>query len=152
MRSRLALALALLGTFLINVMTVSGQDVDGFNVWTPAELAQTGRPWVEYGNHRVLPAIRRVQSGGGELHKTEADLFVVQAGDATLTVGGELVDAKAVEESERGNGHRRPWRNVQEIDGRCDRAHSGECSASDAAGAWTADHLFRAQDPSDAMR
>ena len=36
----------------------------------------------------------REGSGEAEYHATQADVFVVQSGEATLVVGGELVDGK----------------------------------------------------------
>jgi len=38
--------------------------------------------------------IHREVSGEAELHETQADLFVVQTGDATIIVGGTVVDPK----------------------------------------------------------
>lgn len=37
---------------------------------------------------------RRAKSGAAELHKTKADLFIIEQGSATLVFGGTLVDPK----------------------------------------------------------
>ena len=36
----------------------------------------------------------REGSGEAELHETQADVFVVQSGEATLVIGGTVVDPK----------------------------------------------------------
>ena len=47
----------------------------------------------KYGTHAVSIAHREA-SGEAELHETQADLFIVQSGAATLKVGGAMVDGK----------------------------------------------------------
>ena len=47
----------------------------------------------QFGNHRTMIA-HREGSGQAELHDTEADLFVVQSGTATLVTGGKIAGAK----------------------------------------------------------
>ena len=47
----------------------------------------------EFGNHYVL-VVHRLANGPAESHEAETDFYVVQAGEATLHVGGEIVDAK----------------------------------------------------------
>ena len=75
--------------------------------WTSAELKGVGKTiagklagkhvggqsLAEYGNHRTSMSYRDAD-GEGELHVNVADLFVVQSGEATVVVGGEVVDAK----------------------------------------------------------
>jgi len=46
-----------------------------------------------YGNHS-LSVIHREGSGEAELHETQADIFIVQSGEATLVVGGTVVEPK----------------------------------------------------------
>jgi len=46
-----------------------------------------------YGNH-VLIVLHREGTGEAEFHKTQADTMVVQSGEASIIVGGTLVDAK----------------------------------------------------------
>ena len=52
-----------------------------------------GQPLAEYGNHRASMSYRDAD-GEGELHVNVADLFVVQSGEATVVVGGEVVNPK----------------------------------------------------------
>jgi mannose-6-phosphate isomerase-like protein (cupin superfamily) len=51
------------------------------------------QPLGRFGNH--LASIgHREGDGEAELHETQADFFVVQSGNATLVVGGDVVDGK----------------------------------------------------------
>jgi len=84
-------------------------DPPGFAIWTASELrAHAGQlrqkmgaektateTLADYGNYRTMLSHREV-SGGAELHEKMADLFVVEEGEATLVVGGEIVDRKTV--------------------------------------------------------
>ena len=47
----------------------------------------------KFGNHSVMVA-HREGDGQAELHQTQADVFFVQSGEATLVVGGTVVDPK----------------------------------------------------------
>ena len=47
----------------------------------------------EYGNHYTMVA-HREGNGEAEFHENDADLFVVESGSATLTVGGKVVNPK----------------------------------------------------------
>ncbi len=47
----------------------------------------------KFGNHSVLIA-HREGSGEAEVHETQADIFIVEEGRATLVYGGQIVDAK----------------------------------------------------------
>ena len=81
-------------------------DPPGFSLWKSAELkgfAKTLAPKMNdkkvatqtianYGNYSFMVA-HREGSGEAEYHEKQADVFVVQSGEATLVVGGELVDA-----------------------------------------------------------
>ena len=44
----------------------------------------------QFGNHSVMIAYRE-GSGEAELHEIQADVFVIQAGQATLIVGGSII-------------------------------------------------------------
>lgn len=46
-----------------------------------------------WGNHNAMIA-HREGDGQAELHETMSDFFVVQSGEATLVVGGSVVDGK----------------------------------------------------------
>jgi mannose-6-phosphate isomerase-like protein (cupin superfamily) len=79
----------------------------GFGHWTSGELqgfAKTlgpkinaqkiaTQPLASYGNHNFLIA-HREGSGEAELHETQNDVMVVESGEATLVVGGTVVDPR----------------------------------------------------------
>jgi mannose-6-phosphate isomerase-like protein (cupin superfamily) len=44
-----------------------------------------------YGNHYLMVA-ERGQTGSSELHEHEADIFVVESGNATIITGGKIVN------------------------------------------------------------
>lgn len=80
---------------------------EGFVVWPASELKAYGRKLAPkmnagkvaaerlatFGNHLAMIA-HREGDGEAELHETQADVFVVQAGEATLVVGGDMVGGK----------------------------------------------------------
>lgn len=47
-----------------------------------------------YGNHYTMLA-QREATGSAEVHEHEADLFVIQGGEATLVTGGKVVNGRA---------------------------------------------------------
>jgi mannose-6-phosphate isomerase-like protein (cupin superfamily) len=79
----------------------------GFEIWTGAQLrgfTKTLAPKMnaqkvatqqlgKWGNHLVMVA-HREGPGEAELHETQADIFIVQSGEATLKVGGTVVSPK----------------------------------------------------------
>jgi mannose-6-phosphate isomerase-like protein (cupin superfamily) len=85
----------------------SAAEPAGFVVWKNADLKgyskslapkiNAGKVATErlatFGNHFAMVA-HREGDGEAELHETQADIFVVQSGAATLVVGGEMVDGK----------------------------------------------------------
>ena len=97
----LALALLLAG------FAMPAGDPPGFFLWKSAELkgfSKTLAPKMNekkvatqtvanFGNYSFMVA-HRGGSGEAEYHATQADIFFVQSGEATLIVGGELVDGK----------------------------------------------------------
>jgi mannose-6-phosphate isomerase-like protein (cupin superfamily) len=103
----LALALLLAG------FALPAGDPPGFYLWKSAELkgfAKTLAPKMSdkkvatetianHGNYSFMVA-HREGSGEAEYHATQADIFVVQSGEATLVVGGELVDGKTTAPNE----------------------------------------------------
>src|SRR5438128_2070511 len=80
-------------------------DPSGFAYWSSSDLkgmseklAAKGGKFAsqqleKFGNHYTMLAHREA-NGEAELHETEADLFVVESGKATLLVGGKMVDGK----------------------------------------------------------
>jgi len=103
----LALALLLAG------LALPAGDPPGFYLWKSAELkgfSKTLAPKINdkkvatqaianYGNYSFMVA-HREGSGEAEYHATQADVFVVESGEATLVVGGELVDGKTTAPNE----------------------------------------------------
>jgi len=91
----------------------------GFEHWTPADLQTlnktlsttaaadahraTTKPLSDFPNDLFMLA-RREADGQPELHETQADVFVVQSGSATLVVGGTLVNAETTAPHEKRNG------------------------------------------------
>src|SRR5207247_6583449 len=89
------------------VLPVIASEPDGYKYWSAADLkglAKTLSPKInaqkvaterlaDFGNHYILAA-HREGSGEAEFHETEADIFVVQSGTATLVVGGKLQNGK----------------------------------------------------------
>jgi len=79
----------------------------GFEHWSSGELqgfARTLGPKINaqkiatqalgsYGNHNFLIA-HREGSGEAELHETQNDVMVIESGEATLVVGGTVVEPK----------------------------------------------------------
>ena len=102
-----ALALAL------SAFAFSAGDPQGYSLWKSAELkgyAKTLAPKMSAqkvatqnltanGNYSFMVA-HREGSGEAEFHATQADIFFVQSGEATITIGGDLVDAKTTAPNE----------------------------------------------------
>jgi mannose-6-phosphate isomerase-like protein (cupin superfamily) len=88
-------------------------DPAGFGQWKGAEMKSYDKklaPKIDahkiaseslanYGNHNLM-IIHREGSGQAEWHEKQADLFVVQSGEATLVVGGTVVDPKTTQPDE----------------------------------------------------
>jgi mannose-6-phosphate isomerase-like protein (cupin superfamily) len=80
---------------------------EGAGHWTSAELRGFEKslalkmnaqkiatmPLAGYGNHSFLVA-HREGSGEAELHETQNDVMVVESGEATLVVGGTVVNPR----------------------------------------------------------
>ena len=87
----------------------AGSERKGFELWNSSELnaletqlsarldAQkfAGQGLGTFGNHSFMLA-HREGNGQAELHQTQNDVFLVQSGQATLVVGGTLVEPKTV--------------------------------------------------------
>ena len=60
----------------------------------------------DFGNH-LLEISHRDKDGRAELHKTKADVMVIQSGTATLVFGGEVIDPTPTAPNEiKGSGIR----------------------------------------------
>ncbi len=98
---------------------------------------------VRYGNHYTMLAYREA-TGSSEVHEHEADIFVVESGEATIVTGGKVVDphtekpgeirGKSIEGGERHQlGDRRHY------------PHSGGDPASASDRERKAVHLLRGE-------
>ena len=91
----------------------------GFEHWTAADLQvvnktlaakaagdshrAASKPLSDFPNELFMLAHREAD-GQPELHETQADVFVVESGSATLVVGGTLVNAETTAPHEKRNG------------------------------------------------
>src|SRR5690349_17210563 len=87
----------------------AGSERKGFELWKSSELraletqlsarldAQkfAAQGLGTFGNHSFMLA-HREGNGQAELHQTQNDVFLVQSGQATLVVGGTVVEPKTV--------------------------------------------------------
>ena len=93
---------------VVSAASLLAADPSGLGLWKNAELkslekklaskmdqkkSPASEALANYGNHSIS-VIHREMSGEAELHETQADLFVVQTGDATIIVGGTMLDPK----------------------------------------------------------
>jgi mannose-6-phosphate isomerase-like protein (cupin superfamily) len=86
---------------------LAAADPTDFAIWKGSELKESGKKLApkinaqkvateslgNWGNHNLMVA-HREGSGEAELHETQADVFIVQSGEASLVVGGTVVDPK----------------------------------------------------------
>jgi len=87
----------------------AGPDPAGFELWTPTQLTAlqsklasnvnaqkfANQSLGTFDNHSFMLA-HREGTGAAELHETQHDVFFVQSGQATLVVGGTLMEPKTV--------------------------------------------------------
>lgn len=80
----------------------------GFAMWKSSELKQRDETLsknigadlsaretlADYGDHRFR-LIRRTANGLAEQHENIVDVVIVQSGEATLVVGGKMIDSRA---------------------------------------------------------
>jgi mannose-6-phosphate isomerase-like protein (cupin superfamily) len=88
-------------------------DPEGFALWKGSMVRNSGKDlagkvddqkfaWQglgTYANHLTGISFRAAD-GGAELHETQTDILIVEAGEATLIVGGKMVAAKTVKPHE----------------------------------------------------
>jgi mannose-6-phosphate isomerase-like protein (cupin superfamily) len=98
----------LIASFLLfAAFALPAGDPAGFHLWTASELKGfskslapklneqhvASQPLASVGNYSFMVA-HREGPGEAEYHETQADVFFVQSGSATLLYGGTLVDGK----------------------------------------------------------
>jgi mannose-6-phosphate isomerase-like protein (cupin superfamily) len=116
MKKLFLLSLWVIPFFVVNSQTPAPSGVEH---WTPADLQTVNKTLAEkaatdshkaasktladYPNDLFMLAHREAD-GGPELHETQADVFFVQSGSATLIVGGSLLNAETTAPHEKRNG------------------------------------------------
>jgi mannose-6-phosphate isomerase-like protein (cupin superfamily) len=94
----------LLPAVLLSLTPLFAQDPAGFVLWPKG--VPPSKEGAKFENHS-LGISHRDKSGVAELHEKQTDIFVIQSGEATLVVGGEVIDPKTVSPGEvRGTGIR----------------------------------------------
>jgi mannose-6-phosphate isomerase-like protein (cupin superfamily) len=111
----------LLCVFALALPVVTAEETvpDGFQQWTAESLKQleqtlqseaasnahhiSVRHLSDFTNDTFMLS-RREADGVVEWHETQADVFVVQSGSATLVVGGTMVGGEITEPHEKRNG------------------------------------------------
>ena len=106
---------------VLAVFLASAQETapEGFQHWTSASLTRTARELsteaassphhiatrrlADFPNDLFMLSHREAD-GIVEWHETQADIFFVQSGSATLLVGGTMVGGETVEPHEKRNG------------------------------------------------
>jgi mannose-6-phosphate isomerase-like protein (cupin superfamily) len=78
---------------LLAIAPLMAADPPGFVIWPkgvpPADL--TGK--LDFGNH-ALSISHRDNNGAVEVHQKLVDVLVMQSGEATLVVGGEVIGSR----------------------------------------------------------
>jgi mannose-6-phosphate isomerase-like protein (cupin superfamily) len=98
---------------LLCVTVLHAGDPEGFGLWKSAAIQTTGKelagkiddqkfawqPLGNYDNH-LIGISHREGDGSAELHQTQVDIWIVEAGEATLVLGGTIVEPKTVKPHE----------------------------------------------------
>ena len=97
----------------VAVMSVSAANPPGVEHWTAAQLKEqektlaakmsaqkvASQQLANFGNHAALVA-HREGNGQAEVHAKQADVFIIQTGEATVQLGGEVIGGKEVRPNE----------------------------------------------------
>ncbi|MGI8961010.1 MAG: hypothetical protein ACR2IV_14850 [Bryobacteraceae bacterium] len=76
----------------INVDVYSGKDLQALSHKLLQKRTQfAGQELERYGNHYTMLALRTA-TGSSEIHEHEADVFIIESGQATLITGGKIVN------------------------------------------------------------
>ena len=82
----------LLSLLALTVGSLLAADPSGFVIW-PKGVPPADGKGAKFANHN-LSVSHRDKNGIPELHEKQTDIFVIQSGEATLLVGGEVVGRK----------------------------------------------------------
>ena len=78
----------------------TGKDLNAmFQALARGDKSFASRDLPRFSNHYLMLAQREI-TGSSEVHEHEADIFVVQAGSATIVTGGTVVDPKTTKPGE----------------------------------------------------
>ncbi len=95
------------------VTCLHAADPDGFALWKGTVVSNAGKelagkiddqkfafqPLATYHNH-LLGISYREGSGSAEVHENQTDILIVESGEATLVVGGSMVEPRTVKPHE----------------------------------------------------
>src|SRR5437899_12087347 len=84
--------------FGLTLAALMAADPAGFVVW-PKGVPPDAKQGAKFANH-ALSVSHRDKNGIPELHEKQTDIFVIQSGDASLVVGGEVVGRKTASPGE----------------------------------------------------
>jgi len=104
---------ALLVAALVSATCLRAADPEGFGLWKGSMVANSASqlsshmdeqkfawlPMGDYGNH-LMGISHREGDGMAELHQTQVDIWIVESGEASVTVGGTIVQPKTVKPHE----------------------------------------------------
>ncbi len=86
--------------FALTLLAASAADnPSGFVYWPGGKPPAEGPKGAKFENH-ALGISHRDKDGLAEVHENQTDIMVIQSGEATLEVGGELVDGKTIRPGE----------------------------------------------------
>jgi len=105
--------LSVVVVLLASATWVRAADPEGFGLWKGDAVKNSGKelaskiddqrfawqPLATYQNH-LMGISHREGDGSAELHETQADIMIVESGEATLVVGGTTVEPKTVKPHE----------------------------------------------------
>lgn len=105
--------LSLLLVVVASATSLNAADPEGFGLWKAAAIKNSGKVLAgkiddqkfsfeslgTYGNH-MIGISHREGDGSAEVHETQTDILIVDTGDATLIVGGTMVQPKTVKPHE----------------------------------------------------
>jgi mannose-6-phosphate isomerase-like protein (cupin superfamily) len=98
-------------TFLVLASALAAAAAGSVDIYSAKQLQQMGQNLAQkrtqfaaqdlerYGNHYTMLAFRDA-TGSSEVHQHEADIFVVESGEAVLVTGGKMINPHQVKPGE----------------------------------------------------